>query len=46
MTMWVDKYRPKNFSDLLGEDVSIVKDLLSSPDFVSESESTEKSWDG
>jgi len=22
MTMWVDKYRPKKFSDLLGEDVS------------------------
>ena len=21
MTMWVDKYRPKKFSDLLGEDV-------------------------
>lgn len=21
-TMWVDKYRPKKFSDLLGEDVS------------------------
>lgn len=25
MTMWVDKYRPKKFSDLLGEDVSAKK---------------------
>lgn len=24
-TMWVDKYRPKQFADLLGEDVSCCK---------------------
>lgn len=28
MTMWVDKYRPKKFSDLLGEDVGFLSVLL------------------
>jgi len=30
-TMWVDKYRPKKFSDLLGEEVSCVLYMKDSP---------------
>ena len=28
MSMWVDKYRPKQFSDLLGDDVSVEYHIL------------------
>lgn len=27
MSMWVDKYRPKKFSDLLGEDVRLIQSV-------------------